>query len=304
MLELGTGETRGEGTTSAGTYTAQAPTEPRPEIWFKRRVSLVSAVREVWAFRELVATLVERDLRVRYKQAALGLAWAVISPVMEMIAFTVLFTKVTQINIQMPGVPYVLFSYLGLIPWTFFASAISGGGSSLTSNVALLNKLYCPREVFPLAAMGDACFDALIASIILLALFPISGFAPKIETLWFPIVLLPLFMAAIGLALVTSVITVYVRDFAQIVPMVIQIGLFATPVAYPLQKLIHNHTAQLVYSAVNPIAPVLDSLRRTVLQGQAPNFAALAIGGASAFLMMTVGYVIFKRLETGIADVA
>lgn len=267
-------------------------------------MSLRSAVREVWAFRELLITLIERDLRVRYKQAALGLAWAVISPVVEMIAFTVLFTKVTHIRGIPRGVPYVLFSYLGLIPWAFFSSAVSGGASSLVSQTPLLNKLYCPREVFPLNAMGDASFDALIASTILLILFPIEGYAPKIETLWFPVILLPLFMASLGVALFTSVVTVYVRDFAQIVPMVIQIGLFATPVAYPLKELIHNPTLQLVYSAVNPLAPVLDSLRRTVLQGMQPNWPALGIGGASAFLMMTVGYMFFKRMETGIADVA
>jgi len=270
---------------------------------FRRHVSLRSAVREVWAYRELWATLVERDLRVRYKQATLGLAWAVINPVVQMIAFTVLFTKVTHI-VTGSHAPYPLWSYLGLIPWTFFASAVTGGSASLTANVPLLNKLYCPREVFPLSQMGDATFDALIASTILLILFPIYGFAPKIESLWVPIIILPLIMAAIGVGLVTSVVTVYVRDFAQIVPMAIQIGLFATPVAYPLDNLIHNHTAQLVYSAINPLAPVLDSLRLTVLEGHSPDWLALGLGGASAFLMMTVGYVIFKRLETGIADVA
>jgi ABC-2 type transport system permease protein/lipopolysaccharide transport system permease protein len=272
---------------------------------FKRRVGLRSALREVWGYRELLITLIERDLRVRYKQAALGLAWALINPVVEMLAFTVLFTKVTHVHTGMPkDVPYVLFSYLGLIPWTFFSSAVSGGGSSLISQVPLLNKLYCPREVFPLAAMGDACFDALIASTILLILFPIAGFAPKLTTLWFPVVLLPLFMASLGIALVTSAITVYVRDFAQILPMAIQIGLFATPVAYPLSQLIHNHTLVVVYSAINPIAPVLDSLRRTVLLGTSPDWLPLAVGGVSSFLMLTVGYTIFKRLETGIADVA
>jgi ABC-2 type transport system permease protein/lipopolysaccharide transport system permease protein len=266
-------------------------------------VSLRSSVREVWAFRELLITLVERDLRVRYKQAALGLAWAVLSPVVEMIAFTVLFTKVTHINIG-TSVPYPLWSYLGLIPWTFFASAVGGGSGSLVGNNALLNKLYCPREVFPLAVMGDATFDALIASMILLVLFPIYGYAPHIETLWLPVVVLPLLMASIGIALVTSAVVVYVRDFSQIVPMALQIGLFATPVAYPLEKLIHNHTLQLLYSAINPIAPVLDSLRRTVLEGQQPYWPALGLGTASSFLMMFAGYMIFKRLETGIADVA
>lgn len=303
MLELGTGEKRGEGTTSAATYSAGGVQEPRPEIWFKRRVSLRSAVREVWAFRELLFTLIERDLRVRYKQAALGLAWAVISPVVEMIAFTVLFTKVTHIAISGKA-PYPLFSYLGLIPWTYFSSAVSGGASSLTGNVALLNKLYCPREVFPLASLGDATFDGLIASTILVILFPVYGYAPHLESLWLPVVLLPLFMASLGIALFCSVVTVYIRDFQQIIPMAIQIGLFATPVAYPLGKLIHSHTLQLVVSAINPIAPVLDSLRRTVLYGQQPNWLGLGIGGVSAFLMMTLGYMLFKRMETGIADVA
>ncbi len=266
-------------------------------------MSLRSAVREVWGFRELLFTLVERDLRVRYKQAALGLAWAVISPIVEMIAFTVLFTKVTHINIGI-AVPYPLFAYLGLIPWTFFSSAVSGGAASLTGNVPLLNKLYCPREVFPLSALGDATFDALIASMILFILFPIYGFAPKIETLWLPVILLPLLMASLGVALVCSVVTVYVRDFQQIVPMAIQIGLFATPVAYPLTHLIHTRAGIIIYSAVNPLAPVLDSLRLTVLQGLQPDWPAMAVGGISAFLMMTGGYVVFKRMETGIADVA
>src|SRR5947209_7138626 len=118
------------------------PTEPRREIWFRRRVSLISALRELWTFRELTLTLAERDLRVRYKQAVLGVAWAVIAPVVMMVAFTVIFNRFAKVDTG--GVPYALFSYLGLLPWTFFASSVANGGLSLVSNNELLNKLYCP----------------------------------------------------------------------------------------------------------------------------------------------------------------
>src|SRR5437588_11597019 len=128
-------------------------TEPRPEIWFRRRLRLTTAVREMWQFRELIVTLAERDLRVRYKQATLGVAWSLVTPVVMMIAFTLLFTKVGHINTHAPGVPYALFAYIGLLPWTFFSTSITAGGMSLLSNVPLLNKLYCPREVFPIAGM-------------------------------------------------------------------------------------------------------------------------------------------------------
>ena len=105
-----------------------APSEPRPEIWFRRRISIISALRELWDFRELTITIAERDLRVRYKQAALGIVWALIAPVVMMVAFTVLFNRFAKINTG--GVPYALFSYLGLLPWTFFSSSVSQGGSA------------------------------------------------------------------------------------------------------------------------------------------------------------------------------
>src|SRR2546430_496306 len=139
--------------------------EPRPEIWFRRRINAFAALKELWDFRELTITLAERDLRVRYKQAVLGIAWAVIAPVVMMIAFTVLFNRFAKINTG--GAPYALFSYLGLLPWTFFAGSVSSGGLSLVTNNELLNKLYCPREVFPIAALADAAVDAILASCVL-----------------------------------------------------------------------------------------------------------------------------------------
>src|SRR5437763_13398207 len=204
------------------------PREPRREIWFRRRTNVFTALRELWGFRELTVTLAERDLRVRYKQAVLGVAWAVIAPVVMMVAFTVIFNRFAKVDTG--GVPYALFSYLGLLPWTFFATSVSNGGLSLVSNNELLNKLYCPREVFPIAAILDAAVDALIATCVLALLFPITGFAPKAEVYYLPLLLLVLTMFTLGVTLAVSAIVVYARDLRLALPLALQVGLFVTPV--------------------------------------------------------------------------
>jgi ABC-type polysaccharide/polyol phosphate export permease len=277
---------------------------PRPEIWFRRRVKLGPALRELWSFRELILTLAERDLRVRYKQAVLGVAWALITPVIMMIAFTLVFSKVTHVNTYAPGVPYALFSYMGLLPWTFFSTSLATGGLSLVGNTPLLNKLYCPREVFPIAAMIDATVDALIASLVLILLFPILGFAPKIELLYVPLLFIPLIAFTLGTMMAVSVIVVFMRDLRLILPLIIQIGLFATPVIYSPATLFKSKALLIGYSILNPLVPVLDGLRRTVLQGLPPDWLSLVAGTISSLLVLLGGFVLFKRLETGIADVA
>jgi len=276
--------------------------EPRREIWFRRRVRLLPAMRELWSFRELVLTLAERDLRVRYKQSVLGIAWAVITPVVMMVAFTVIFSRFT--HIATGGVPYALFSYMGLLPWTFFSSAINGGGMSLVGNAPLLNKLYCPREVFPIAAIADAAFDALIATMVLVLLFPLTGFAPRAQTFYLPLLLFVLFVFTLGITLIVAAVVVFMRDLRNLLPLVIQLGLFVTPVVYGASSISKSETFLVVYSVLNPLVPVIDGMRSTVLNGQAPQWASLGAGAASAFLFLAAGFVLFKRLETGMADVA
>jgi ABC-type polysaccharide/polyol phosphate export permease len=281
---------------------AARPREPRREIMFRRRINLISAVRELWAFRELTYTLAERDLRIRYKQAVLGIAWAVISPVFMMLAFTLIFQKFAKVNTN--GAPYALFSYLGLLPWTFFASSVSSGGLSLVSNQPLLNKLYCPREVFPIAGIADAMVDALIATLVLAVLFPITGFAPKVQTFYVPLLLIVLLMFTLGVTLAMSALTVYMRDLRLVLPLVIQLGLFVTPVVYQTSSISKSETFLVAFSALNPLVPVIDGMRRTVLQGQAPQWTALGVGAASSLVVLLAGFALFKRLETGMADIA
>jgi ABC-2 type transport system permease protein/lipopolysaccharide transport system permease protein len=285
-----------------GAAALDLPKEPRAEIWFRRRVGLRSAMRELWRFRELTLTLAERDLRVRYKQAVLGIAWAVIAPVVMMIAFTFLFNRFAKINTG--GVPYALFSYLGLLPWTFFSSSVTAGGLSLVTNNDLLNKLYCPREVFPIAGIIDSAVDALIATCVLVLLFPITGFTPKGEIYYLPLFVFVLVVFTLGVTLAVSACTVYARDLRLVLPLAIQVGLFITPVVYGANSISDSKTFLLAYSAINPLVPVIDGLRATILEGMQPEWASLGIGAASAMLYLLAGFKLFKRLETGFADIA
>jgi ABC-type polysaccharide/polyol phosphate export permease len=281
---------------------AALSTGPRREIWFKRRIGLVYAARELWLFRGLIRSLAERDLRIRYKQAVLGIAWAVFTPIVLMLAFTLVFTKFG--HVQTAGIPYPLFSYVGLIPWTFFSSSVLAGGMSLVSNTPLLNKLYCPREVFPLGGIAVAAADGLVSTLVLLALFPIEHFVPTRQAIYMPIMLLTLLAFTFGVTLATAALLVYLRDLRLALPLMIQLGLFVTPVAYGVAAIAKSRAGVLLYSALNPLVPVIAGLRQTLLLGQDPDWTSQLVGGASSLVFLVGGFLLFKYLETGLADVA
>ena len=273
---------------------------PPDELRFKWRLRPVGSIRELWRARALLWTLAERDLRVRYKQTYLGAAWALITPVALMVVFTLVFHRVA--NVDTNGVPYPLFSYLGLLAWGFFSGSVSSGGSSLLSNNSLLNKVYCPREVFPLYTMVVAGVDMLVASTVLLLLFAITGYAPKPTSFWVPLLFLVQLAFTVGVTLLVSSSLVYLRDLRQVVPLLLQLGLFATPVAYSM-SFIPVRFRQL-YAIVNPLAPVIDGYRRVVLYGQGPDWHLVIPAACSASVTLLIGYAVFKRLETHFADVA
>lgn len=258
--------------------------------------------RELWAFRALIRALAERDLRTRYKQSVLGVAWVALAPVVLMLVFTLVFTRLGQPATQ--GIPYPLFAFIGLIPWFFFAGSLLTGGTSLITNSALLNKLYCPREVFPLGSISAAGVDAALATVVFAVLLAIEGRAPALQALYAPILLLILVAFTVGVTLGLSATVVYIQDVRVALPLVIQFGLFATPVAYAASVVATSRTGEAVYSALNPLAAVIDGLRRTVLLGEAPNWTSVAAGGSSALIVLVAGFFLFKRLETGLADLA
>ena len=171
---------------------------PPAELLFRRAVRPVTMLRELWSRRELVVVLAERELRARFKQTRIGFAWALITPFIMMVVFTVFFKRVADVKTF--GVPYPLYSYVGLLSWTFFSGALSKGAVSIVQNLALLNKVYCPREVFPLSAVGGALIDTAIATGLLVVLFVIYGVVPEPTSYW----AIPL--ALVGLAFTTGVV--------------------------------------------------------------------------------------------------
>lgn len=275
-------------------------TGPPPELRFRRRVRLLGSLRELWRARELVFSLAERDLRARYKQAVLGFSWAVVTPLLLMVAFSLVFPRVADIDTG--NVPYPLFAYLGLVPWAFFSTSVSQGGTNIINNAGLLNKVYCPREVFPMSSIAVAGVDATVALLVLAGLFVIESVVPSTTSVWVPLLVLIQLVFTLGVTLMVSAFLVYLRDLRHMLPLVLQLGLFATPVAYGMDAIPAKY--QLVYSFVNPLAPIIDGYRRTVLEGLPPNWELLLAGSITSVALLAVGYVSFKRLETGFADVA
>jgi ABC-type polysaccharide/polyol phosphate export permease len=273
---------------------------PPRELRFKRDVRLGHSVRELWHARELIRTLADRDLRSRYKATVLGFMWAIIIPVILMLVFTFLFQKVAKVDTG--GTPYPLFSYLGLLPWTFFSSSLSSGGGTLRANSGLLNKMYCPREVFPLASMAVAAVDTAVSLLVLTVIFVVFGVLPKPTIAWVPLLVVIQVAFTAGLTLAISSLSVYFRDIRHALPILLQVGLFATPVAYGLDAIPKSMLE--IYAFVNPLGPIIDGYRSTVLLGIAPDWGLIALAAAASVAWLIGGYALFKRLETGFADVA
>ena len=274
---------------------------PPDEFLFKRRVHLRAAMPELWHSRGLVRTLAERDIRVRYKQAVLGFVWAVLSPFVLMLVFSFFFQRIAKVNTH--GVPYPLFAYLGLLPWSFFSSSVSNGGTNILSNAGLLNKIYCPREVFPVAGVVVTAVDTAMSIGVLAMMFAIYTFAPPlVGLLWVPVLLLVLTVFTLGVTLIVSATIVYFRDLRQAIPMILQLGLFATPVAYGMELIPERYWT--IYVAIDPIAMVITGLRQALLYHETPDLRLLAAASVSSIAWLVGGYLGFKKLETRFSDVA
>jgi ABC-2 type transport system permease protein/lipopolysaccharide transport system permease protein len=273
---------------------------PPPGIRFRRRLGYWQALRELWQSRELARTLLERDLRVRYKQTVLGFGWSIIGPVTFMIVFTFFFQRAGHFSTG--GAPYPLFSYIALVPWSFFSESLTIGSASLLTNMSLLNKIYCPREVFPLATIAAAAFDALVSTVVLFILFAIYRYPPKLTSLWVPLLIVVMVIFTLGITLFSAAVIIYLRDVRYVVPLAAQLGLFVTPVAYSLTVIPAKWLP--AYALANPLGPIIQDFRRTVLYGLSPEWSLLGLATLASVIWLLVGYAVFKRLETGFADIA
>lgn len=253
---------------------------------------------DLWRYRELMALLAWRDVKVRYKQAALGAAWAIIQPLVQVVLLTFVFGKLAK----MPdgGIPYPLIVACGLLPWQLFSSAFSGAGNSLVGNSHLISKVYFPRLVVPIAALGVAVIDFSI--VLLLTLIPVSylGYGPGWQILLLPGFVLLALTIALGAGLWVTALTVRFRDFRFITPFLLQIGVFVTPVGYRTDFL--PNWQDLL--ALNPLSGVVDGVRWCLLSGQTSLYLpGLGISVLVALIMLVTGLWYFRRVERQFADI-
>lgn len=261
------------------------------------RVGLAT-LRELWVFREVLAAFALRRVQVRYKQAALGAGWAIVQPLAVAGLLAVVLGRFA--NVPSDGAPYFLFALAGMVAWSYVVGAASAAAESVVADQVLVRKVYFPREILPLAAVAAAFVDLVPALTVLLAVAAAYGVAPSLAWLLLPVpvLLLATFAAAIGIGF--SGLNVYYRDVRHLLPFAFQLGLFASPVIYPVSAV--PEAWRTLYVVSNPAAAAIDGLRRIVLEGAAPEAATTAAALAWALLLGAVGYTIFKRLERGFSD--
>lgn len=256
------------------------------------------SLRDVWHFREVLSAFVVRQIKVRYKQALIGVGWAIVQPVLAAGLFAIFLGRLSHVGGE--GAPYLLFALAGMVVWTFFSGAVSSGSDSLVSQQALLRKLYFPRELLPVSALGVAFLDLVTGLSVLIVASAAYGRYPDVSWIAFALPLVPLVLVATAAALALSGINVYYRDVRYALPFLLQIGLFATPVVYSLSVV--PGSWRTVYGVLNPVASAIDGIRRIFVHGHWPDFALLAGATGWSLVLLVLAYALFKRLERGFAD--
>jgi lipopolysaccharide transport system permease protein len=254
-------------------------------------------VQELWEYRDLIYFLVWRDIKVRYKQTALGAAWAVLQPLLTMVVFSLFFGRLSRVPSD--GVPYPLFSLAALVPWSFFSYGLSQSANSLVGSQNLIKKVYFPRLAIPLGTVLSGLVDFGLGLLVLLVMMLAYGIIPGFRALWtLPLLLLTL-VAALGVGFWLSALNVKYRDVRFIVPFLIQLWLFATPIAYPSSLL--KEPWRTVY-AINPLVGVVEGFRWALLGTKTAPGAMLVVSSLATLLIFLGGIMYFRRTESTFAD--
>jgi lipopolysaccharide transport system permease protein len=259
--------------------------------------SRVLSPRELWRYRDLAFQIAARDITVRYRQTALGAAWAILQPVGFMIVFSLFFGRVAGISSD--GIPYAVFSLSGLVAWTYFANGLLLGSESLVSNAALVSKIYFPRIFMPAGVLAAGFVDLSVSLVILFVVVFASGLVPSAAVLVLPVLIAIMVATALGASAGLSALNVRYRDVRYVIPFAIQMWLFATPVAYP-SSLIDEPWRTL--SAINPMVGVVEGFRWATLGSADAPLELIGISAVSALVLLVAGLVYFDRVERTFAD--
>lgn len=271
---------------------------------------MTNVIRNVVDYRELIAVLAWKNIAVRYKQAYLGIGWAILKPVALMLVFTLVRGFV---GIPSGNVPYPILAFAALLPWIFFQESASEGVQSVVGNAALIRKIYFPREVFPITSIMTKLVELGINAVILAGLMLWYGMMPTVHIVWVPVIILYTVVTSLTIALAGAAVNVYYRDVGAALPVLLSLLMYASPVIYPLdlvkEKLLVNHaagdwsTALYLLYTVNPLAGIIESFQNVVLRGMPPDFHAMAPGAIAVAVALPISYLIFKRAESYFADV-
>lgn len=254
-------------------------------------------LRELWAYRELLWVLGARDVRVRYKQTLLGAGWAILRPLLTMVIFTLVFGRLAKMPSE--GMPYSVWVYAALLPWTFFASAVGASGQSLVGSAHLISKVYFPRLIVPLASIGAALVDFLVSSVVLFGLMAWYGVGWTANLAAAPLLFVALVFTGLGAGTLLSALTVAYRDVTHLLPFILQIWMYVTPVVYPA-SLIPERFRWLLY--LNPVAGLTEGFRSAFL-GKPFDVPAIALSLVVSLLVFLAGVAYFERVERRFADV-
>jgi len=259
---------------------------------------MTQGLRDLARYRDLLVTLTVHRVRVRYKQSVLGIAWAVLQPLLLMVVYTIIFSIVVKMPSE--GAPYAVFVYAALLPWTFFSTSISTGATSLVAHHNLITKVYFPREILPLTYVLAALFDLMMASVILAVLMVVYHIPVSINVLYALPVMGVAFVFSTAMALLLSAFQVRFRDIAIAMSLVMQLWMYATPVVYPYSVVPKRY--QWFYS-LNPMAGVVENFRRVVIQHTGLDLHVLIPGALVALILLPLAYFYFKTAESTMADI-
>ena len=252
---------------------------------------------EIWEYRELLYFLTWRDIKVRYKQTALGAAWAIIQPFFTMLVFSLFFGRLAKIPSD--GVPYPIFSFAALVPWPFFANGLSQSSNSLVGSSNLITKVYFPRLIIPISAVVSGVIDFALAMMVLFAMMIYYGVSPTINVLFLPLFVLLAFVTSLGVGLWLSALNVEYRDVRYVLPFVVQFWMFATPIAYP-STLLHDPW-RTIYG-LNPMVGVIEGFRWALLGTQTAPGPIIFVSSLAALIILLLGAFYFRRMEKTFAD--
>jgi lipopolysaccharide transport system permease protein len=281
------------------TLASPARPVPKPVVFVEPRRGLFNLdLQAVWQYRELLYFLAWREIKVRYKQTLIGAAWVILQPLMTIAIFTLIFGKFAKIPSD--GVPYPVFAYAALLPWTFFSEAVTRSSGSVVGDANLIRKVYFPRLIIPMASVLTPVLDFFLSFLLLLAMMIWYGITPTRGALFLPLFLSLAFLTALAIGLWLSALNVKYRDVRHTVPFLMQFWMYASPVVYPVSLIPENW--RLIFG-LNPMTGVIEGFRWALLGKESPDFTVIAASAIGVMILLFSGLIFFRRMERTFADI-